>query len=192
MCKESKPVKNQLKVAHLILMMPQVVRYLKTSRDDSAAFGFLQIIEGNWKAQLKAEFLGLPGFSSCMDRVNPASSCVSHTADEGLWLLQCTGVKHFPFLLSVNFWFGCADNSKGEGSGQLASCGLTSMWLFPWCQMALVSGRCYLLLPECFSACFSKTVLGLAQHALFGINFFCFLFALGVGRADGEDKAVSC
>lgn len=50
MCKESKPVKNQLKVAHLILMMPQVVRYLKTSRDDSAAFGFLQIIEGNWKA----------------------------------------------------------------------------------------------------------------------------------------------
>ena len=66
------------------------------------------------------------------------------------------------------------------------------MWLFPWCQMALVSGRCYLLLPECFSACFSKTIFGLAQHA-FVWDYFFFSFFLWVwGKQDAEDKAVNC
>lgn len=67
------------------------------------------------------------------------------------------------------------------------------MWLFPWCQMALVSGRCYLLLPECFSACFSKTIFGLAQHAFVWDHgvFFLFSFFLWVwGKQDAEDKAI--
>lgn len=55
------------------------------------------------------------------------------------------------------------------------------MWLFPWCQMALVSGRCYLLLPECFSACFSKTIFGLAQHAFVWDHGWFFFFPSSFG-----------
>lgn len=40
---------------------------------------------------------------------------ILHKDVEGLRFLSCTGVKQSLFLLSVNFWFGCADNWKGEG-----------------------------------------------------------------------------
>lgn len=40
---------------------------------------------------------------------------VPHTDVEGLRFLSCTDVKQSLFLLSVNFWFGCADNWRGEG-----------------------------------------------------------------------------
>ncbi|KAL2297098.1 hypothetical protein Nmel_015156, partial [Mimus melanotis] len=66
------------------------------------------------------------------------------------------------------------------------------MWLFPWCQMALVSGRCYLLLPECFSACFSpKLFLVWPSMPLFGIMvcFFFSFFLWAWGKQDAEDKA---
>lgn len=47
--------------------------------------------------------------------VFPAILPGSSQGCEGLMFLSCTGVKQSLFLLSVNFWFGCADNWKGEG-----------------------------------------------------------------------------
>lgn len=42
--------------------------------------------------------------------VFPAILQVPHKDVEGLRFLSCPGVKQSLFLLSVNFWFGCADN----------------------------------------------------------------------------------
>lgn len=114
---------------------------------------------------------------------------------EGLRFLSCTGVKQSLFLLSVNFWFGCADNWKGEGFfPSLESwlvvdklpCGffLGARWLL--FQADVIS--CYL---SVFQPASLQNYFWSGQHAFVWDHFFFFSFFLWVwGKQDAEDKAV--
>lgn len=94
-------------------IIPELVRYSRRLEM------FLPLISLNCRRNLessvKGRILGLPGLICWRPWFSLPSYQVPHQDVEGLRFLSCTGVKQSLFLLSVNFWFGCADNWEGEG-----------------------------------------------------------------------------